>query len=143
MRCSFGRRINPAWDGSADSPILPGEVAYLDVNQLAEGRTYCAAGAIKIKTSPPNAEGKSEFVAYTVNFSGNEVTELFVKNIATGEIVDNDPDLECYGSVQWGADDKTLFYLKMDEQKRPYQLYAVPKNHWQRQTRLALVPGRR
>jgi oligopeptidase B len=110
-----------AWDGSADSPILPGEVSYLDVNQLAEGRKYCAAGAIK--TSPPNAEGKSEFVAYTVDFSGNEVTELFVKNIATGEIIDNDPDLECYGSVQWGADDKTLFYMKMDEQQRPYQLY--------------------
>lgn len=110
-----------AWDGSADSPILSGEVSYLDINELAEGQKYCAAGAIK--TSPPNAEGESEFLAYTVDFSGNEVTQLFVKNIATGEIVDHDPDLECYGSLQWGNDDKTLFYMKMDDQKRPYQLY--------------------
>lgn len=110
------------WDGSAESPILPGEVTYLDVNQLAEGKPYCATGAIK--TSPPNtSDGTSEYLAYTVDFSGNEVTQLFVKKIATGEIVDHDPDLECYGSLQWGADDKTLFYLKMDDQKRPYQLY--------------------
>ena len=110
-----------AWDGSADSPILSGEVAYLDVNKLAEGQKYCAPGAVK--PSPPNADGESEFLAYTVDFSGNEVTNLYVKNIATGEIVDHDPDLECYGSLQWGADDKTLFYLKMDDQKRPFQLY--------------------
>lgn len=110
-----------SWDGSADSPILPGEVTYLDVNQLAEGQKYCATGSIK--TSPPNADGKSEYLAYTVDFSGNEVTGLYVKNIATGEILDHDPDLECYGSLSWGDDDKTLFYLKMDDQQRPYQLY--------------------
>eukprot|EP00532_Pseudo-nitzschia_australis_P000037 CAMPEP_0168204060 /NCGR_PEP_ID=MMETSP0139_2-20121125/25194_1 /TAXON_ID=44445 /ORGANISM="Pseudo-nitzschia australis, Strain 10249 10 AB" /LENGTH=770 /DNA_ID=CAMNT_0008129969 /DNA_START=273 /DNA_END=2585 /DNA_ORIENTATION=- len=106
-----------SWDGSAESPVLNGEVTYLDVNALAEGQTYCSTG--QVRPSP----GGSKFLAYTVDFSGNEVTQLYVKDIASGEVVDHDPNLECYGAVQWGADDKTLFYLKMDDQKRPYQLY--------------------
>ena len=106
-----------SWDGSAESPVLNGEVTYLDVNALAEGQTYCSTGQVR-----PSPDG-SKFLAYTVDFSGNEVTELYVKDIASGEVVDHDPNLECYGAVQWGADDKTLFYLKMDDQKRPYQLY--------------------
>jgi len=106
-----------AWDGAAATPILDGEVAYLDVNALAEGRKYCATGAV---TASP---GDGRLVAYTVDFSGDEVQELYVKEVASGDIVDHDPDLQCTRSVVWGADDKTLFYLKYDEQKRPYQLY--------------------
>jgi len=106
-----------SWDGTAESPILPGEVTYLDVNMLAEGQKYCATGAVR--TSPVD----SNTVAYTVDFSGNEVTELYVKDIATGEIIDHDPTIECYGAVQWGADDKTLFYITMDDAKRPYRFY--------------------
>jgi len=110
-----------SWDGSADSPVLAGEVTYLDVNLLAEGQKYCSVGMSAV--SPPNADGTSEFVAYTVDFSGNELTSLYVKNIATGEIIDHDPDLECSGSIRWGADETTLFYVKKDEAKRSNRVY--------------------
>jgi len=104
------------WDGTKEAPILEGESAYLDVNALAEGKPYCSTG--QVRTSP-----SGNFVAYTVDFSGDEVCALYVKDIESGEIVDHDEKLECYGALQWGADDKTLFYLKFDDQKRPFQLY--------------------
>jgi len=106
-----------SWDGSAESVVLPGEVTYIDVNELAKGQTYCATG--QVRTSPVS----SSLVAYTVDFSGDEVTSLYVKDIQSGKIIDHDENIQCYGAVQWGNDDKTLFYAKMDEQKRPYQLY--------------------
>eukprot|EP00537_Pseudo-nitzschia_pungens_P004000 CAMPEP_0172370218 /NCGR_PEP_ID=MMETSP1060-20121228/36866_1 /TAXON_ID=37318 /ORGANISM="Pseudo-nitzschia pungens, Strain cf. cingulata" /LENGTH=806 /DNA_ID=CAMNT_0013095415 /DNA_START=407 /DNA_END=2827 /DNA_ORIENTATION=- len=112
------------WDGTAESPVLNGEVTYLDVNALAEGQKYCAVGTVR--TSPPSGESEprdSKLAAYTVDFSGNEVTGLYVKDIDSGTIVDHDPELECYGSLQWGTDDQTLFYLTTDDQKRPYRLY--------------------
>ena len=105
-----------AWDGTKESPVLEGESAYLDINALAEGRPYCSTG--QVRTSP-----SGNLVGYTVDFSGDEVCSLFVKDIASGEIVDHDEKLECYGALQWGADDKTMYYLKFDEQKRPFQLY--------------------
>jgi len=105
-----------SWDGTKESPILPGEVAYLDVNELADGKSYCSTG--QVRTSPT-----SNLLAYTVDFTGDEVCGLYVKDINSGAVVDHDDKLECYGAVQWGADDGTVFYLKMDEQKRPYQLY--------------------
>ncbi|VEU37770.1 unnamed protein product [Pseudo-nitzschia multistriata] len=121
-----------SWDGSEDSPVIRGEVAYLDVNALAEGKTYCATGNVKPSPLHPGGRSESEgeasqsqsqLLAYTVDFSGNEVTELYVKDMDSGLLVDHDPDLECYGTIQWGADQTTLFYVKMDDQKRPYQVY--------------------
>ena len=105
-----------SWDGTKESPILPREVSYLDVNELADGKSYCSTG--QVRTSP-----SSKLLAYTVDFSGDEVCELYVKDIDTGNVIDYDDTLKCYGAVQWGNDDGTVFYLKMDEQKRPYQLY--------------------
>merc|ERR1712238_459264 len=91
----------------------------------------CATGAIRISPPASNEDiycgnskiGDNRKLAYTVDFSGNEVTELYVKDLKTGEIIDHDPTIECYGAVQWGADDKTLFYITMDDQKRPYRFY--------------------
>jgi oligopeptidase B len=104
------------WDGKPESPILPGEVVLLDVNELARGQKYCSIGAMK--ASPSN-----ELIAYSVDFTGGETCQLFVKNVETGEIVYHDEKLEIDGSVVWGKDDTTVFYLKMDAAHRPHQVY--------------------
>ncbi|GAX13167.1 oligopeptidase B [Fistulifera solaris] len=104
------------WDGLAETPILPGEQVVLDVNELAEGKPYCSTGTVKHSPS-------HKLLAYAADFSGNEICQLFVKDLTTGEIVHQDDDLEIYGSLRWGADDNTIFFLKMDETQRPYQLY--------------------
>lgn len=104
------------WDGTAESPILPNEQVVLNVNQLAEGQSYCATGSVV--TSPSH-----KLLAYSVDFKGDETCGLYVKDLETDEIVDHDETLEIYGSLKWGADDSTLFYLKMDDTQRPFQVY--------------------
>ena len=104
------------WNGSVDSPILPGEQILLDVNELAKDKPYCSTGAVK--KSPSHS-----LLAYSVDFSGDETCQMYVKDANTHEIVDHDPELEISGSIAWGADDKVLYYLKLDETHRPYQVY--------------------
>lgn len=104
------------WDGSAESPILPGEEILLDVNELAKDKDYCALGAMAVSPS-------QNLLAYSVDYSGDEKYQLFVKDLSTGEIVDHDPELEISGCVCWHKDDSSLFYLTTDETDRPYRLH--------------------
>ena len=116
------------WDGTKESPILPGEEAYLDVNELAKGKSYCSVGAVKPSPS-------QKFIAYSVDFKGDETYEMHVKNLETGVDValkvsgDDDKLLETSGSLVWGHDDSVLYYMTMDEQHRPYRLYQ--RKDWQ------------
>jgi len=108
--------LNIDWDGTAESAILLGEQVTLDVNELAKGKNYCATGSV-VK-SPSH-----KLLAYSTDFTGGETCQMFVKDLESGEIVDHDEKLEISGSIRWGADDSTLFYLKLDPAHRPYQVY--------------------
>ena len=80
--------------------------------------------------------------AYSVDFKGDETCGLYVKSLIDADdkdddnddkaadddrddkaLMDHDGPLEVDGTVIWGSDDTTLFYLKMDEAHRPHQLY--------------------
>eukprot|EP00536_Pseudo-nitzschia_multiseries_P001001 jgi/Psemu1/179995/e_gw1.12.161.1 len=112
------------WDGSKGTPILPGEEAYLDVNELGKDKPYCSVGSV---SSSPS----QNLVAYSVDFSGDEKYEIHVRNLETGEDVllkvigedKNGEPLESSGDLAWGKDDSTLYYMTMDDQHRPYRLY--------------------
>jgi oligopeptidase B len=104
------------WDGSVESPVLPNEEITLDVNELAEGKDYCSVESV---TDSPS----QTLLAYTVDHTGDEIYQLFVKDLTTGDIVDHDEELEIDGDVVWGKDDSTLFYVKMDSAQRSYQVY--------------------
>ncbi|VEU40604.1 unnamed protein product [Pseudo-nitzschia multistriata] len=112
------------WDGSKESPILPGEEAYLDVNDLGKDKPYCSIGGI---SSSPSLK----LIAYSVDYSGDEKYEMYVRNLETGEdtpikILGGEQDgelLETSGDLAWGKDDSTLYYMTMDDQHRPYRLY--------------------
>jgi oligopeptidase B len=109
------------WNGSADAPILPGEQVVLDVSVLAQGQDYCSTSTILHSPS-------HKLVAYTVDFKGDEVCSLFVKNIETpGQV----PKLICervYGTFCWGNTDHDIFYMKMDALHRPFRLYRRDLN---------------
>jgi len=117
------------WDGTKEAHILPEEEAYLDVNDLAKGRPYCSMGAVEPSPS-------QNLVAYSVDYSGDEKYEMFVRNLETGEdkelmVIGEDKDsefLETSGSLVWGKDDLTLYYMTMDAQHRPYRLYQ--RQNW-------------
>jgi oligopeptidase B len=104
------------WDGSKESIILPDEHVMLDVNALALDKDYCSTGSITVSPS-------QKLLAYSVDFTGGETYKIFVKDMASNEQVDHDPELESYSSVVWGADDTVFFYMKMDDTHRPFQLY--------------------
>jgi oligopeptidase B len=113
---SGGGDLHITWDQTADSAILPGEEVILDVNQLAEGKSYCSTGSVR--RSPSH-----KYLAYSADFSGGETFSLHVKELGTDQVVFADDTVAISGSIRWGADDDTLFYLKMDEAHRPYQVY--------------------
>jgi len=104
------------WDGSAEEPILPGEEVYLDTNKIAEGHGYCSTGNVKM--SPSHTK-----VAYTLDVVGGETYKLLIKDVTSGEISYKNNDEDMDSRVVWGIDDSTIFYSKMDEAHRPFQVY--------------------
>jgi len=106
------------WDGQATTPILSNEEVYLNINTLAKDKSYCSVSSATI--SPTETQN---LLAYTVDYTGDEIYSLYVKDIEKDKIVDHDPSIECSGSVVWGNDSKTLYYVKMDDAHRPFQVY--------------------
>jgi oligopeptidase B len=108
-------------EGEVDPPEtgegapLPGEEVLLDGNLLAAGHEFFALGTFDV--SP---DGR--WLAYSVDFAGNERFTLRVKDLTTGaELADQVPDT-FYGSA-WSADASTLFYLTVDDAWRPYRVW--------------------
>jgi oligopeptidase B len=94
-----------------DQPNAPEEII-LDENLLAQGHAYCAVGACEV--SPDHA-----LLAYTVDTSGSEVYRLFVRDLATGAVIDASI-ASVASDVEWANDSHTLFYLTLDDQMRPH-----------------------
>ena len=78
------------------------EEVLLDVDALAQGKPYYAAGGFSI--SPNN-----KFLAYGVDTVSRREYVIHIKNLETGEVLaDRIPQTS--GSSTWAADNKTLFY---------------------------------
>lgn len=104
------------WDGTPSMPILPGEKVYLDESKLANGHDYFEIGSIEISPS-------QELVAYTVDYTANEIYQLIIQRIDTGHVIFRDSSLLIDNNIVWGLDDSTLFYTKLDDAQRTYQVY--------------------
>jgi oligopeptidase B len=55
--------------------------------------------------------------------SGNEKYDIRIKSLVSGSQEDIDVIQECGSSVEWGNDDSTIFYTKLDEELRPFQIW--------------------
>jgi oligopeptidase B len=87
----------------------------LDGNKLAEGLAYFQlAGA---SHSPDH-----RLMAYGVDDTGSEYCALKIRDLATGADL---PDVmtETTGEAVWSADSQWLFYVRLDENHRPRQVY--------------------
>lgn len=107
------------------------EQVILNENLLAEGRTHCDIHALSV--SPDHT-----MLAYSVDFTGDEIYEIVIIDIATGEALA--PHLQIVnkitsGSIVWGGisnsssgsgtdDDPTftIYYTTPDEIHRPFRL---------------------
>lgn len=101
----------------ARKPSAPGntEQLLLDVNALAEGKSFMSIGAFTV--SDDNA-----LLAFSVDSTGYRQYELQVKDLRTGELLAmRAPRVT---SVAWAADNRTLFYTQEDgTTKRSHRLY--------------------
>jgi oligopeptidase B len=96
-----------------------GEEELLDVNKLAEGRSQCSVGGFDV--SPTH-----KLSCFTVDFTGNEVYELRIRNASAGAHsaeVETISGVPLDGSFEWGPDDKTLYYTTRDETLRSFRVY--------------------
>ena len=87
----------------------------LDLNDFAEDHDYLVMNAYKVS---PN----EKMLAFTLDTSGSELHKMIVKEIQSGQILD-DYLLNIDGSIEWANDNKTIFYIRLDAARRPYQLW--------------------
>jgi oligopeptidase B len=92
-----------------------GEQVLLDGNAEAEGHEFFSLGAFEV--SP---DGRR--IAYAVDVEGDERFALRVKDIETGEVIDEAVREIGYGAV-WSLDGEHLFYTRVDESWRPHQVW--------------------
>lgn len=92
------------------------EEVLIDQNKLAEGYDFFEIGTLEM--SPDH-----KLVAVTVDSTGSERYLLRIKNLETGEFFpDAVKNIGGY-SIEWGNDNKTLFYNTLDDAHRPDKVF--------------------
>jgi len=95
--------------------LAAAEEILLDGNALAEGQKYFRIGNF---IASPN----HRLLAYSVDFAGDEMYTIRVKDLATGEHLP-DEILNTYYTLEWAHDNATFFYTVLDDALRPYKVF--------------------
>jgi oligopeptidase B len=103
--------------GGLDGP----EEILIDQNALAGEKNFCRIGSFAI--SPDETK-----LAYSVDADGTEVCTIYVKDLASGELLPETisntfGDVYSHHGVEWSRDGKSFFYVTRDETLRPYRIY--------------------
>ena len=88
--------------GSMEAP----EELLLDVNKLAEGKSYCSVSGLEVSRNNMILAYGTDFVSrrrYTINFVDLSSGQLMVDKIENTS-----------GNIVWAADNKTIFYTTKD-----------------------------
>ncbi len=97
--------------GSLDAP----EEILLDANVLAKGKEYFSLGIYRI--SPDH-----RLLSYSVDTNGSEKYVLYIKDLVSGQgLSEAIPDT--YYGMEWGNDNRTIYYNTVDAALRPYRLF--------------------
>jgi oligopeptidase B len=94
---------------------LPGELVILDENAEAGDSDYFSVGVLAV--SPDD-----DWVAVGTDFDGDELHRVTVRPLAGQPGVDDALDDVYYGFA-WAMDSRHFFYTRVDDAKRPYQLW--------------------
>jgi len=95
--------------GSNDEQLL------LDENELAADRPYFRLGAFEV--SPDH-----RLLAYSFDGTGEEKYQLRFVDLASGALLDERIE-DAYDSVEWAADNRTVFYNTIDPAHRPWRVH--------------------
>jgi oligopeptidase B len=102
----------------ADGPAGTPRQLLLDANVLASERE-CSGGYVAMGVRAVSPDGC--LLAYSVDFAGDEVYQLRIRDLATGADLADRIERTYYG-LAWAADSRSLFYTVTDEAYRPYQV---------------------
>ena len=91
------------------------EEILINVNELAEGKDYTRVGSWE--NSPDH-----KWLAYSVDSDGSEQYTIVIKNLETGELLD-EAIPNSYYSLEWANDNRTIFYDVLDENHRPVKIF--------------------
>jgi len=96
------------------------EEVILDENKLSKklGKTQMNVGGIGISPS-------QKLLAYSVDSSGYEMYEITIVNLSDDMQISKISDV---ADFEWGSDDDTIYYTKMDSAHRPYQVWKSNLN---------------
>jgi oligopeptidase B len=90
------------------------EEILLDQNELAKEKEFCSIGVFEVS---PN----HQILAYSVDTNGSEEYTLYFLDLNTFKLYkENIPNTSLSA---WANDNKTVFYTKIDEANRPYQVF--------------------
>ncbi|MBX7432066.1 S9 family peptidase [Mycobacterium sp. Y57] len=90
---------------------IPGEQILLDENVEAEGHSFFALGAATVSVD-------GNILAYSVDVKGDERYTLRFKDLRTGQAYP-DEIIGIGAGATWGADNRTLYYVTVDDAWRP------------------------
>lgn len=97
----------PAADATPDEPALPGEEVLLDLDQLATGHDFFSLGGSSIS---PDAT----LLAYAVDVVGDERYTIRVKDLGTGDLLDDEIE-GVLGGATWDPSGEAFYYTTIDE----------------------------
>ena len=101
--------------GSMSAFAAAAEEVILDENKIAEGHAQCVIRGVR-----PTPDHSA--IGYSVDFKGDETYTVNVVDL-TSRVTSTDNVGNVAGSIQWGKDKTTFYYLSQDEAKRPYKLW--------------------
>lgn len=90
----------------------------LDCNALAEGKAYSEVSAVE--HSPDH-----ELFAYAEDAQGSEVFKIYVKDLATGEVLPN-PIESATENFTFSPDSQWIFWTNRDDNGRPDKIFRRP-----------------
>ncbi|WP_315791753.1 S9 family peptidase [Fischerella sp. JS2] len=91
------------------------EEILLDQNELAQGHDFFSIGVLQVS---PN----HQILAYSVDTTGSERYTLFFLDLNTRQLYPESIS-DTYFSLAWANDNQTVFYTKLDDANRPFQLF--------------------
>ena len=98
--------------------VEAGEEELLDADALSKGK-----GFFKIAHAEPSPD--HALYAYAADEQGSEVYALYVKDLATGEVMAA-PAQDCSGDFAWSPDSRWLFWIWRDAEGRPAKVFRRP-----------------
>lgn len=91
------------------------EEVILDVNTLASQHDYFALGTLKLSPC-------QKYLAYSYDTDGSEYFRVSVKNLETGEMLENSIS-NTHGTTEWLSDSSGFLYTQLDSRFRPHKVF--------------------